>query len=77
MLIPNPKLPSLTDWGWLQTMEGGWEVKWTALSEVSHACCELLECGCSTNVLKLLYSALLSVSEETYVTVDDADYDPA
>ena len=77
MLIANPKLPSPADWGWLQTMGVGWEVKWTALSEASHACCELLKCGCSANVLKLLYSALVSVSAEAYVTVDDADYDPA
>ena len=56
---------------------GGEKVKWTALSEASHACCELLKCGCSANVLKLLYSALASVSTEAYVTVDDADYDPA
>ena len=52
-------------------------MKWTALSEVSQACCELLKCGCSANVLKVLYSALVSVSAEAYVTVDDTDDDTA
>ena len=60
-----------------QTMGGGWKVKWTAFSEASLACCELLKCECSANVLKLLYSALVSVNAEAYVTVDDAEYDPA
>lgn len=33
MFIAVPKLPSPGEWGWLQTSNGGWEVKWTALPE--------------------------------------------
>jgi len=45
MFVAVPKLPSPGEWGWLQTTEGSWEVKWTTLPEASHACRELLRCG--------------------------------
>ena len=41
-----PKLPSPAEWGWLPTNDAGWDVKWTTLAEASHACRELLRCGC-------------------------------
>ena len=48
MFVAVPNLPSPSEWGWVQTANGGWEVKWTALPEASHACRELLRCGCKS-----------------------------
>ncbi len=42
MLIAVPNLPSPSEWEWVQTNNGGWEVKWTALPEASKACRELI-----------------------------------
>ena len=39
-------VPSPSQWGWVQTTNGGWEVKWTALSVASQASPELLRRGC-------------------------------
>ena len=46
IFIAVPKLSSLApgEWGWLQTKDGAWDVKWTTLAEASHACRELLRC---------------------------------
>ena len=52
MFVAVPKLPSPSEWGWLQTTNGGWEVKWTALPEASQACRELLRCGCKKGCRK-------------------------
>ena len=46
MFIAAPKLPCPGQWGWLKTVEGGWEVKWTTLPEASRACRELIRYGC-------------------------------
>ena len=46
MFVAVPKLPSPSEWGWLQTIEGGWEVKWTTLAEAFQACREFLRCLC-------------------------------
>ena len=46
MFVAVPNLPSPSEWGWVQTSNGGWEVEWTALPEASQACCELFRCGC-------------------------------
>ncbi len=46
MFVHEPNLPSPAEWGWLQTDNGGWKVKWTELPEASHACRQLLRCGC-------------------------------
>lgn len=46
MINAVPKLPSPSEWGWLQRNTGGWEVKWTVLPEASRACRQLLRCGC-------------------------------
>ena len=46
MFVAVPTLPSPGEWGWLQTTEGSWKVKWTTLAEASHACRELLRCAC-------------------------------
>lgn len=35
MFVAVPKLPSPSEWGWLQTTNGGWEVKWTGFSSLS------------------------------------------
>jgi len=48
MFVAVPNLPSPSEWGWVQTANGGLEVKWTALPEASHACRELLRCGCKS-----------------------------
>ena len=45
-MIPNPKIPSPSDWGWSNKPEGGWEACWTTLSEASQACRELVCSGC-------------------------------
>ena len=45
----DPKLASPGEWGWQQTIDGSWEVKWTTLAEASNACRELLRCGCKKN----------------------------
>jgi hypothetical protein len=52
MFLPNPMLPSPAQWGWLKTIEGEWEVKWTTLPEASRACRELLKCGCKKGCKK-------------------------
>ena len=52
MFVAVPRLPSPSKLGWLQTTNGGWEVKWTALPEASQACCELLRCGCKKGCRK-------------------------
>ena len=52
-------------------------MKWAALPEVSHACCELLRCGSkkaaggSVNVSKLFYSVLICVCVKAYVTMNE------
>ncbi|KAG7174307.1 hypothetical protein Hamer_G003243 [Homarus americanus] len=46
MLVAVPSLPSPSEWGWTRNEDGGWEVKWTGLPDASHACQELLRCGC-------------------------------
>ena len=46
MFTAVPKQPSPAEWRWLQTNDGGWDVKWTTPAEASHACRELLRCGC-------------------------------
>ena len=52
MLVAVPRLPSPDEWGWLPTSNGSWEVKWTELPEASHACRELLRCGCKKGCRK-------------------------
>ncbi len=46
MFVTVPNIPSPGEWGWLQTTDGGWEVKWTSLPEASQVCRELVKCGC-------------------------------
>ena len=45
MLAPSPRLPSPSQWGWIQK-EGRWHPFWTSLPEVIKSCRELLRCGC-------------------------------
>ena len=44
--VANPNLPSPSEWGWVQTINGSWEVKWTELPEASQACRELIRSSC-------------------------------
>lgn len=44
-LIPDPQLPSPSNWGWQQSSEG-WAPLWTTLPEASVSCYELIHCGC-------------------------------
>ncbi len=46
-ILADTNLPSPGEWGWVQTVNGGWEVKWTELPEASQACCELIRCSCN------------------------------
>lgn len=75
MFVAVPKLPSPSEWGWLQTTNGDWEVKWTALPEPPQACHELLRCGCiytaGVNASRLFYSVRLYVCVEANVTVNE------
>lgn len=44
-LVPDPELPSPSDWGWLKEPTG-WQPLWTTLPEASQTCYELIHCGC-------------------------------
>ena len=52
MLVTDPDLPSPGDWGWKKNETGGWDVQWTLLPEATHACRELLRCGCKKGCRK-------------------------
>ena len=74
MFVPVPNLPSPSEWGWVQTNNGGWEIKWTELPEASQACHELnarKAAGVNLNVLRLLYNVLLCVYVKDNVTVNE------
>ena len=45
-IVPPPELPSPSQWGWNESTDGNWEVNWTTLPEATHACRELIRCGC-------------------------------
>ena len=45
-LIPAPRLPSPSDWGWQKGPDQLWEPQWITLPDASQACQELLKCGC-------------------------------
>ena len=45
-LIPNPTLPSPSDWGWVK-QEEKWCPLWTNLSQAAIVCKELVKCGCT------------------------------
>ena len=45
-MVPPPELPSPSQWGWNESTDGNWEVNWTTLPEATHACRELIRCGC-------------------------------
>lgn len=44
-LVPDPELPSPSDWGWVKEVTG-WQPLWTTLPEASQSCYELIHCGC-------------------------------
>ena len=44
-LVPDPELPSPSDWGWVKEA-AGWQPLWTTLPEASKSCYELIHCGC-------------------------------
>ena len=50
-LLPDPVLPSPTDWGWVKT-EGIYEPHWTTLPQASKSCHELINCGCKSGCRK-------------------------
>ena len=58
MFVAVPTLPSPSEWGWLQTIDGGWEVKWTILAEAFQACREFLRCLCKTSQCKCVKASL-------------------
>ncbi len=45
-LVPNPDIPSPSDWGWEKNYSGCWQPFWTTLSQASNTCYELIHCGC-------------------------------
>lgn len=51
-LLPDPVLPSPTEWGWVKT-EGMFEPLWTTLLQASKSCRELISCGCKSGCRKL------------------------
>ena len=44
--LPNPVLPSPTNWGWLKNKDGLYEPNWTTLPEAAKICYELVSCNC-------------------------------
>ena len=44
-LLPQPVLPSPSDWGWKQR-SNVWSPYWTALPQAKDTCYELIRCGC-------------------------------
>ena len=50
-LLPDPVLPSPTDWGWVKR-EGLYEPHWTTLPQASKICHELISCGCKSGCTK-------------------------
>ena len=46
MLVADPELPSLCNWGWKKTETGGWDAQWTLLPAAVVACRELLHWQC-------------------------------
>lgn len=51
VLLPNPTLPSPTDWGWVKS-NGLFEPYWTTLPTASDSCRELISCGCKMGCVK-------------------------
>ena len=51
-LIPNPELPSPSDWGWQKDKDGAWTPFWTSLPEALKGCRELIKCGCKKSCKK-------------------------
>ncbi len=45
-LIPNPTLPSPSDWSWVK-QEDKWCSMWTRLPQASTVCKEFIKCGCT------------------------------
>ena len=44
-LIPAPRLPSSSDWGWQKGPDQLWEPQWITLPDAPQACQERLKCG--------------------------------
>ena len=44
-LIPAPRLPSPSDWGWQKGPDQLWEFQWIILPDPSKTCQELQTCG--------------------------------
>ena len=51
MLVPEPVIPSPSDWGWVKTGDS-YEPYWTTLPQASKSCQELLSCGCKRSCQK-------------------------
>ena len=45
-MVPNPELPSPSEWGWALSEADAWKPQWTTLPEASKVCQELVKCGC-------------------------------
>ena len=52
VMIPDPKIPSPSEWDWKSKESGGWEICWTTLPEATKVCRELLRCGCKKGCKK-------------------------
>ena len=46
VMIPDPKIPSPSEWGWKCKESSRWEICWTTLPKSTKVCRELLRCGC-------------------------------
>jgi hypothetical protein len=45
-IVPDPELPSPSDWGWVKEA-AGWHPLWTTLPKASQSCYEMIHCGCN------------------------------
>ena len=46
-LLPQPTLPSPSDWGWSKNKDK-WTPLWTTLPQAKDTCYELIRCGCKS-----------------------------
>ena len=61
--IASIELPSPSEWGLNKNTDGeAWEVHWTTLLEATHACRELIRCGCKKGCMQRMLQVIESYS---------------
>ena len=72
MMIVAPELPSPSEWGWNEKAEGGWEICWITMPEVTQVCRELTCCGCKKAVLDITSARKLPCCALSFVFAVDS-----